>query len=259
MGNKNSNQKNQEYISEMNRIKVSNVLIAFSRENRMLCFLFWFFLDGSLDSNALSDKRAWASSRNIQIERIILLAWRILQCVLGWFIVQVENFGFSFTFWHWWFPIYSYLIGYKEKITIKMISFMFSRYKITKRTTNLMAVVPLTFLLAYYADLAYGSKLHRIRGMCYMNGILARKTNLLLMETYFPNKNLYSYVFSAEADMIMQNESDLLEWPNGLPTVSGIDEARVHIEMLKKLHPNSSWIKIEIYYHNRFIAGIGYR
>lgn len=37
--------------------------------------------------------------------------------------------------------------------------------------------------------------------------------------------------------MIMQNESDLLEWPLGLPTVSSIDQARVDIEMQKKLHP----------------------
>lgn len=40
--------------------------------------------------------------------------------------------------------------------------------------------------------------------------------------------------------MIMQNESDLLEWPGGLPTVSSIDQARVNIEMEKKLHPISS-------------------
>lgn len=43
--------------------------------------------------------------------------------------------------------------------------------------------------------------------------------------------------FVAEADMIMQNESDLLEWPGGLPSVSSIDQARVDIEMQKKLHP----------------------
>lgn len=30
-----------------------------------------------------------------------------------------------------------------------------------------MAVVPLTFVLAYYADLAYGSKLYRIKGLFF--------------------------------------------------------------------------------------------
>lgn len=37
--------------------------------------------------------------------------------------------------------------------------------------------------------------------------------------------------------MIMQNESDLLEWPLSLPTVSSIDQARADAEMQKKLHP----------------------
>lgn len=50
--------------------------------------------------------------------------------------------------------------------TISKFFFVF-RYKVTKRTTNLMAVVPLSFVLAYYADLAYGSKLHRIHGEFY--------------------------------------------------------------------------------------------
>lgn len=38
--------------------------------------------------------------------------------------------------------------------------------------------------------------------------------------------------------MIMQNEPDLLEWPQGLPTVASIDEARTVNEMEKKLHPH---------------------
>lgn len=40
--------------------------------------------------------------------------------------------------------------------------------------------------------------------------------------------------------MIMQNESDLLEWPRGLPTISSIDQARVEDEREKKLHPPQS-------------------
>lgn len=43
----------------------------------------------------------------------------------------------------------------------------------------------------------------------------------------------------AEADMIMKHEQDLLEWPNGLPTVSTIDQARVEVEMEKKMHPQN--------------------
>lgn len=40
--------------------------------------------------------------------------------------------------------------------------------------------------------------------------------------------------------MIMQNEREYLEWPGGIPTVSGIDQARVDIEIEKRLHPSAS-------------------
>lgn len=93
-----------------------------------------------------------------------------------------------------------------------------------------MAMVPLTFVLAYYADLAYGSKLYRIRGSQKFHCIP------LQFKSTDPKAFFFLY-FTAEADMIMQNESDLLEWPLGLPTVSSIDQARVDIEMQKKLHP----------------------
>lgn len=58
--------------------------------------------------------------------------------------------------------------------------------------------------MAYYTDLAYGNKIHRIK---------------------------------LEADMIMQHEAELLEWPCGLPTVSNIDQAREETHEKKKLHP----------------------
>lgn len=58
-------------------------------------------------------------------------------------------------------PIHSIVF---TPIRIFIQIFLFFRYKVTKRTTNLMGIAPLTFVLAYYADLAYGSKLHRIRG-----------------------------------------------------------------------------------------------
>lgn len=111
------------------------------------------------------------------------------------------------------------------------------RYKVTKRTTNLMAVVPLTFVLAYYADLAYGSKLYRIKGLFIYFIILL---NILLVWTTDLFPFWIEFLFLAEADMIMQNESDLLAWPMGLPTVSSIDQARVNTEMEKKLHPSTS-------------------
>jgi hypothetical protein len=95
----------------------------------------------------------------------------------------------------------------------------------------LAPIVPLSFVVGYYADLAYGSKLHRI---------------------------------ASEADMIMQHEPELLEWPCGkrkafktsnlltiqlylflfvgLPTISEIDQARLELEDVKRLHPAASII-----------------
>lgn len=46
---------------------------------------------------------------------------------------------------------------------------------------------------------------------------------------------------SAEAEMIMQNEPNLLEWPRGLPSVSSIDQARIDVDIAKRLHPPSLW------------------
>ncbi|XP_053696504.1 plasminogen receptor (KT) [Sabethes cyaneus] len=82
---------------------------------------------------------------------------------------------------------------------------LIGRYNSTRRFAVLGPIVPLTFLVAYYADLAYGTKVHRI---------------------------------IAEAEMIMQHEPELLEWPSGLPTVSEIDSARMENDDKVRLHPH---------------------
>lgn len=118
------------------------------------------------------------------------------------------------------------------KLNLINVCFSECRYRITKRSNNLIPIVPFTFTIAYVADLAYGSKQHRIRG-------------LWLFQTFYSFKlynwhNVISFPFDlclAEAEMIMQNESDLLEWPHGLPSVSSIDQARFDTEIEKKLHP----------------------
>jgi Uncharacterised conserved protein (DUF2368) len=66
-----------------------------------------------------------------------------------------------------------------------------------KRPAVLTPLIPLSFLTLYVGDLGYGSKVHRIH---------------------------------AEADMIMEYERDLLEYPHGLPTVATIDAARVELD-----------------------------
>lgn len=41
----------------------------------------------------------------------------------------------------------------------------FSFYQRTRRPVTLLPMVPLSFVMGYYADLAYGSKIHRIKGV----------------------------------------------------------------------------------------------
>lgn len=65
-------------------------------------------------------------------------------------------------------------------------------------------MVPLTFIMAYQADLAYGNKLHRIL---------------------------------IEAEHIMQFEQDLLALPLGVPSAASIDVGRMEKDEQKKLHP----------------------
>lgn len=66
-----------------------------------------------------------------------------------------------------------------------------------RRPAVLTPLIPMSFVLLYIGDLGYGSKLHRIH---------------------------------AEAEMIMEHEKELLEFPMGLPTVSTIDAARVELD-----------------------------
>merc|ERR1712071_487083 len=70
---------------------------------------------------------------------------------------------------------------------------MLTGYKKSRRPGILVPLVPLSFIFAYQIDLAYGNKLHRIRG---------------------------------EAENIINYESELLELPCNLPSLSTIDQAR---------------------------------
>lgn len=54
-----------------------------------------------------------------------------------------------------------------------------------------MALVPLTFALGYYADLTYGSKVHRIQGKCS-----AKETNPQKVCTKFQTLvHLFNFFF----------------------------------------------------------------
>lgn len=83
---------------------------------------------------------------------------------------------------------------------------LISKFRRMKRPAILAPLVPMTFVIGYYADLAYGTKVHRI---------------------------------NAEAEMIMNHEEELLEWPSGIPTVSEIDQARIETDERVFLHPQN--------------------
>lgn len=83
---------------------------------------------------------------------------------------------------------------------------MIISYRRTKRTGTLIPIFPLTYIVAYQADLAYGSKLIRIQG---------------------------------EAENILQFENELVGLPQGIPNFVTIEKAREHMheeDNLKKAH-----------------------
>lgn len=110
MGNSSSHsvsetiKKNQEYISEMNKIKVIindlqiYLLTLFEMVNVELtsfdcqpCDIMFTFSDGSLDSNALPNQRKGISFGNFQIKGIILLVGFILYCYIGGNRIKVHG------------------------------------------------------------------------------------------------------------------------------------------------------------------------
>ncbi|KAH1023151.1 plasminogen receptor (KT) [Dendroctonus ponderosae] len=78
-------------------------------------------------------------------------------------------------------------------------------YRYMRKPTILIPLVPLTFILSYQADFAYGNKHHRIL---------------------------------VEAEHIMQFEAHLLELPLGVPTPASIDLKRMQNDEQKRLHPH---------------------
>lgn len=67
----------------------------------------------------------------------------------------------------------------------------------TRRPAVVAPLLPLTFLVGYQADMAYGSKVIRIR---------------------------------SEAENILMFERELVEMPSGLPTVSSMDMGRLQMQ-----------------------------
>lgn len=73
----------------------------------------------------------------------------------------------------------------------------------TKKPAAMAPLLPLTFIVAYQGDLAYGTKINRIK---------------------------------TESENILMFEQDLVESPLGLPTISGLDVGRLQQEEKSKYH-----------------------
>ncbi|KAK4300149.1 hypothetical protein Pmani_017552 [Petrolisthes manimaculis] len=80
---------------------------------------------------------------------------------------------------------------------------MITGFRRSKKPGTLVPLLPLSFILAYQADMAYGSKLNRIK---------------------------------LEAENILVFERDLVSLPMGVPTPATIDEARERQEETKRLN-----------------------
>lgn len=83
---------------------------------------------------------------------------------------------------HWWAAFFT---------TVGVLGT--ARFVKTKNPNGLVPMVPLSFIGAYYFDLAYGSKLHRMR---------------------------------EEAKKVLSEEEDLVGLPTGLPNIEMLDERR---------------------------------
>lgn len=81
---------------------------------------------------------------------------------------------------------------------------LFFRYIQNKRPAVLTPLIPITFVMAYVADMGYGSKVHRIQ---------------------------------AEAEMILEHEHELVALPGGIPTLSEIDASRIEVDEERRMHP----------------------
>ena len=83
---------------------------------------------------------------------------------------------------------------------------MIRGYRATKKPAALAPLLPLTFIVGYQGDLAYGTKMNRIK---------------------------------SEAENILMFEKDLIESPLGLPSISSLDVGRMQSEEQSRYHSAS--------------------
>ncbi|GAB6022406.1 hypothetical protein CHUAL_006523 [Chamberlinius hualienensis] len=133
----------------------------------------------AMDENLKKNQEFMVEMQRVQLERQIQMQNQMRERMMAMQIAKSREFLY-------WFGSFYALAA------IGMIA----GYRKSKNRGLLVPLLPLTFIVAYQADLAYGSKLNRIK---------------------------------AEAENILNFEYTLLETPNGLPTPSSIDDARLNL------------------------------
>ncbi|XP_043225038.1 plasminogen receptor (KT)-like isoform X3 [Amphibalanus amphitrite] len=134
------------------------------------------FMGKALDESFNKNKKFMIEMQSIQLERQIHMQDQMRQRMQALQVARAREL------FYWWAAFYT--VGLVGAVAVA---------RRTGRRTALFPFFPLTFIVGYQADLAYGNKLERIR---------------------------------AEAEHIMRSETELLEPPCGVPTTSGIDAAR---------------------------------
>ncbi|XP_054468603.1 plasminogen receptor (KT) [Anoplopoma fimbria] len=135
-----------------------------------------FLLSKSMDANFKKQQEFMLHNARLQMERQILMQnqmrERQMAMQVAWSREMVKYFG---TFY-----------------TVTAVGLTLGALK-RKKPILLGPIVPLSFILAYQMDSAYGTFIHRIRG---------------------------------EAESIMASEHDRLDLPHGTPTFDSIEKAR---------------------------------
>ncbi|CAG9855306.1 unnamed protein product [Phyllotreta striolata] len=140
----------------------------------------------NMEENFRKNQEFITEMNTIKIERQIQMRNQMRERLVALEIAKSRELFF-------WFSAF-YLTSFTWAVTC---------YRYKRKPVFLVPLVPLTFIIAYQADLAYGTKLHRI---------------------------------IVESEHILKFERDLLQLPLGVPTASALDQKRMENDENKKLH-----------------------
>ncbi|XP_037069024.1 plasminogen receptor (KT)-like isoform X2 [Pollicipes pollicipes] len=143
----------------------------------------------AMEENFNKHKKFMIEMQGVQLERQIHMQDQMRRRMQAMELARAREM------FYWWATFY--VVGFVGAVAAA---------RRTKNRTALFPFFPLAFIVGYQADLAYGTKLTRIR---------------------------------AEAESILQSEPELVEPPSGVPTASLIDAARQKIKDEKRVRSRS--------------------